>query len=159
MKAATVAELKKELANLEPAEVTELCLRLARFKKENKELLTYLLYEAHDLTGYLREIKSAMERQFGEMNRSNLYLTKKSLRAIMRSNNKFIRYIGKKNAEVEILIAFAANIRKAKIPVSESAKITNLFDGVIRKIKKAIAELDEDLRYDYQQELDVLLSK
>ena len=45
MKAATINELKQELQNIPPAKVTELCLRLARFKKENKELLTYLLFE------------------------------------------------------------------------------------------------------------------
>ena len=44
MKAATIIELKQELNNTSPAIVSELCLRLARFKKENKELLTYLLF-------------------------------------------------------------------------------------------------------------------
>ena len=48
MKASTVSELKEELKHLPPAQLLELCLRLARFKKENKELLTYLLFEAHD---------------------------------------------------------------------------------------------------------------
>ena len=46
MKAATVAQLKKELQFKSQEEIMELCLRLARFKKENKELLTYLLFES-----------------------------------------------------------------------------------------------------------------
>ena len=48
MKAASISEIKTELKGLPPAQLTELCLRLARFKKENKELLTYLLFEAND---------------------------------------------------------------------------------------------------------------
>ena len=42
MKAATVKEIKTELENLSPAALLPLTLRLAKFKKENKELLTYL---------------------------------------------------------------------------------------------------------------------
>ena len=48
MKAVTIKELKEELINCTPKELRELCLRLARFKKENKELLTYLLFESDE---------------------------------------------------------------------------------------------------------------
>ncbi|MEM9142481.1 MAG: hypothetical protein AAGA86_05795, partial [Bacteroidota bacterium] len=58
MKAATVAQLKKELQHRPPDELLQLCLRLARFKKENKELLTYLLFEAHDEAGYIALVKA-----------------------------------------------------------------------------------------------------
>ena len=43
MKAVTVKELKQELLTRSPKEVQELCLRLSRFKKENKELLAIVL--------------------------------------------------------------------------------------------------------------------
>ena len=43
MKAVTLREIKKELNTLSTLEIQELCLRLSRFKKENKELLTYYL--------------------------------------------------------------------------------------------------------------------
>ncbi len=38
MKAASIAELKKELVRLDPGELLDACLSLARFKKDNKEL-------------------------------------------------------------------------------------------------------------------------
>jgi hypothetical protein len=154
MKAATVNELKKELVQLDPDQVTELCLRLARFKKENKELLTFLIYESHDIPAYIREVKAEMELQFAQMNRSNLYLTKKSLRAILRSNNKFIRYVGKKEAEIEILTWFITLIKKSRIPIYDTVKLSNLYTTQLEKIKKVIAELDEDLQYDYTKELE-----
>jgi hypothetical protein len=43
MKAASILELKQELQHTSSKEIVELCLRLARFKKENKELLTFFL--------------------------------------------------------------------------------------------------------------------
>ncbi len=154
MKAATVNELKKELIQLEPDQVTELCLRLARFKKENKELLTFLIYESHDIPAYINEVKKEMEIQFSTMNRTNLYLTKKSLRAILRSNNKFIRYVGKKEAEIEILTWFIILIKKTNIPIHDSVKLSNLYKAQLEKINKVISELEEDLQYDYKRELE-----
>ena len=46
MKTATVTVLKKELKYKSNDELLNLCLTLSKFKKENKELLTYLLFEA-----------------------------------------------------------------------------------------------------------------
>ena len=46
MKAATLNELRKELQALSSKELVEICLRLAKYKKESKELLTYLIFEA-----------------------------------------------------------------------------------------------------------------
>ena len=46
MKAASISELQKELALLEPKNTAALCLRLAKYKKENKEFLSYLLFDS-----------------------------------------------------------------------------------------------------------------
>jgi hypothetical protein len=154
MKAATVHELKKELTALEPKELAELCLRLAKFKKENKELLTFLMYEAHNVPAFLVELKAEIESQFAEMNRDNLYLTKKSLRKILRITNKYIRYIGTKEAAAELLIFFLSNIKKTGIPVHKTAALANLYMGQLKKINQLIDQLDEDLQHDYRIELD-----
>ena len=77
MKAATVNEIKQQLKETKPTELIELCLRLARFKKENKELLTYLLFEADDLQTYIANVKKEIDEGFTEINISNLYFAKK----------------------------------------------------------------------------------
>ena len=64
MKTASVQELKQELQSVPPARLLELCLRLARFKKENKELLTYLLFEAHDEEGYINSVNQVIDEGF-----------------------------------------------------------------------------------------------
>ena len=62
MKAATSNELKQELQASSSKQLIELCLRLAKFKKENKELLTYLLFEANDEAAYIQSIKNEIGR-------------------------------------------------------------------------------------------------
>ncbi|RYF92864.1 MAG: hypothetical protein EOO02_24650, partial [Chitinophagaceae bacterium] len=64
MKAATVHDIKQELLHLSASKLTEICLRLAKFKKENKELLTYLLFDAGDEAGYVASVKNEMEEGF-----------------------------------------------------------------------------------------------
>ena len=56
MKAARISELKKELAKLNHDDLLDVCVRLAKFKVESKELLTYLLMKADDEIGYADEL-------------------------------------------------------------------------------------------------------
>lgn len=156
IKVASVKEIKEELTHVGARELLALCVRLARFKKENKELLSYLLFHAGDLEGYIRGIKAEMDEQFGEINRSNLYLCKKSLRKILKTTNKYIRFTGSTEAEVELLIHYCQDLKRSGIPVSKSTALTKLYDGQLKKIKAAISLLHEDLQYQYNQELDKL---
>ena len=61
MKPATVKQLKDELKSRDNQQLVELCLSLTKFKKENKELLTYLLFEAEDERGYIESIKEEIK--------------------------------------------------------------------------------------------------
>ena len=156
MKAATVNELKQELINTSPSILTELCLRLARFKKENKELLTYLLFEAHDTTAYIESVKNNMTMQFADMNKSNVYFVKKSLRKILRTANKYTRYSGLPTVEIELLIYFCTAMKELNVSINENQVLSNIYQNQIKKINKAIAGLHEDLQYDYLAELSKL---
>ncbi|MHA4842692.1 hypothetical protein ACX0G7_00950 [Flavitalea antarctica] len=156
MKAATVQEIKHELIHLPTARLTEICLRLAKFKKENKELLTYLLFEAGDESGYIQSVKMEIDDMFNEINHSNIYYTKKTLRKILRVTNKHIRYISGKTAEVELLIYFLHKIKQQKIPLHKSVLLSNIFAGQQKKVEKLITGLHEDLQHDYLQEIELL---
>ena len=109
MKAATVHEIKQALMGNTAKELAELCLRLAKFKKENKELLTYLLFEANDEELYIREVQQEISSEMDQIDPGqNLYFAKKSIRKVLRMANKHIRYTGSKQAEVSILLHFWA---------------------------------------------------
>lgn len=84
MKAASINEIKKELAGKDARELQSLCLRLARYKVENKELLTYLLYEADDEGGYVSALREDVDDMFESLPQGNVYFVKKGLRKILR---------------------------------------------------------------------------
>ena len=158
MKAASLSELKQEIATLTPKEVLEICMRLAKHKKENKELITYLLFEAGDEKTFIKNIQEETEEQFREMNSSNLYLAKKSIRKILRTINKYIRYSGSKETEVELRIHYCRTLVDSGIPFRKSQVILNLYNNQLKKIETAVASLHEDLQYDYRKEISDLVS-
>ncbi|MCD4737560.1 MAG: hypothetical protein K8R53_16080 [Bacteroidales bacterium] len=145
------------MKNRSSSELLEICLRLVRFKKENKELLTYLLFEKEDEQAYIESVKNEIDRQFQEINKSNIYYAKKSIRKIVRTTNKFIRYSGLKQTEVELLMHFCKRLKDFGIPMSKSIALSNIYIRQIQKIKKSIGSLHEDLQYDYGEELKPLL--
>ena len=156
MKPASLAEIRRELKTRSPKEVQEICLRLARFKKDNKELLTYLLFEAQNENAYIETIKQEIDEMMGEINTSHLYYAKKSLRKILRQLNKNIRYSGDKRTQVELLIHFCEAMNQSGIPYHRSTVLTNMYELQKVKIKKTIDSLHEDLQADYEGELERL---
>ena len=148
--------LKAELQELSLDELVSVTVRLARFKKENKELLTYLLFEAHDNHGYIENVKKEVDELFLNMNTSNLYLCKKSLRKILRFINRYIKYTLSKVVEVELLLYYVKKINESGIHIAGNKALHNLYLNQLNKIKSVILFLHEDLQYDYLKELESL---
>jgi hypothetical protein len=157
MKAVTIKQLKDELTHKSASELKELCLHLSRFKKENKELLTYLLFESHNEEAYIQSIKDQMDLQFTEINTNSYFYIRKSVRKILTLTKKYIRYSKKKETETELLLYFCRKLKDFRPSINRSQRLQNVFDSQIKMIKKAIVKLHEDLQYDYQLELDNLL--
>jgi hypothetical protein len=157
MKAVTVKELKEELANLSPKEIRDLCLRLARFKKENKELLTYLLFESSDESLYITNIKAEIEEQFETINKKTPYLIKKSFRKILRTIRKYSRYSLKKETEVELLLYFCTRLKNFTPSIHRNTGLQNFYLRLLDTIRKKIPLLHEDLQFDFGSELNELV--
>ncbi len=153
MKSASINEIKQELSSLKPSATGELCLRLARFKKENKELLTFLLFEAHDEGAYVNGIKKEIDELFDTINVSHLYFAKKTLRKIIRVINKYCRYSGNKQTEIELRIYFCKKLKASGIPFHRNTVINNIYNSQLKKINSVLTTLHEDLQYDYLKEL------
>jgi hypothetical protein len=156
LKSVSLNELKKELGFLPQAKLLGLCVRLAKYKKENKELFTYLLFESVDEIKYIKKIKEEIDLQFTDINKTNVYYIKKSLRKILRFMNKYIKYSGLKETEAELRIYFCKKAKAAKIPFEKSTVLKNLYDLQLKKISLALKGLHEDLQYDYEKELEAL---
>ena len=153
MKAASLHEIQKELKTVDPEQLLKLCIRLAKHKKENKELLSYLIFEAYDEKGYIEGIKEEVDTLFYEMNKSTTYLAKKSLRKILRLLNKYIKFSGDKSTEIELRVYYCFKIRESGISIGRSVMLSNLYNREADKIRTGVAKLHEDLQFDYQDEL------
>ena len=123
-------------------------------EKENKELLTYLLFESHDEESFIQNLKEEVDLQFDEINTNSFFYIRKSTRKILSSIKKHIRYSKKKETEAELLLYFCKKLKTFKPTISRSMRLQNIFDTQVRMIKKAIEKLHEDLQYDYQLELE-----
>jgi hypothetical protein len=156
MKAVTVKEISQELLNLTPKELRDLCLRLARFKKENKELLTYLLFEASDEASYVKSVKKEIDLQFDQVNRKSNYFIKKGLRRILLITRKYIRYSHNKKTEIDLLIYYCSKLKKFTPSVQRNAALRNLYLRQTALIREKLGSLHEDLQYDYRLEMEAL---
>lgn len=157
MMTASLADIKKELRTLDEAQVQELCMKLAKYKKENKELLSYLLFEAHDEQAYITSIKNQLDEMFFAVNPTTVYFQKKTLRKILRFANKQIKYSGNKETELEIRIFFCRKMKEARLMMRSSPVLYNLYVSQLKKIESAFAKLPEDLRTDYERDLNFIL--
>ena len=156
MTTATIHELKQELAHYSQMELIELSLRLAKFKKENKELLTYLLYESKNESNYILSIQKEIDFQFDEINTSSYYYIKKSVRKILRMVKKYIRYSKRKETEIELLIYFCFKLKELKPTITNNLTLRNIYKRQLFLIEKIILTVHEDLQYDYLQDLKTL---
>jgi copper chaperone CopZ len=154
MKAASVKEIKSALENLPPNELLDICLRLVKFKKENKELATYILFDETDEAGYVNNVKASLEMLFDDVNKTNPYFAKKTLRKIVRIANRYIRYSKEATTEVDVLLFVAESIRNLKLDMKKSTALQNIYLALIKKINKSVEALHEDLQHDYLKQLN-----
>lgn len=149
MKAATVKEIKTELNQLSSSELQELCLRLSRFKIENKELLTYLLFESHNESSYIQSIKIYIDNEFNSINTKSIFYIKKSVRKILKNIKKYIRYSQNKATEAELLLYFCKKLKQFSPSISKSTQLQNMYNRQLIQAQKRINTLHEDLQYDF----------
>jgi DNA repair photolyase len=156
MKAVTLKEIKQELNTLSTDEVQELCLRLSRFKKENKELLTYLLFESHNEERYIESVKSYIDEQFELINTSSYFYIRKSARKILSNTKKYVRYSQNKETEVALLLYFCQKLKDFSPSIKYSLQLQNMYNRQLLLIKKLVATFHEDLQYDFNLMLEAL---
>ena len=153
MKAESVVTIRKELKHKSPEELQELCLRLARFKAENKELLTYLLFESESEETYINTVKEFIDTKFSEIGSNNYYHIKKGVRKIQRNTKKFIRYSNVKETEVELLLYFCRKLKAFRPSINNNTTLKNIYLKQLEMISKKVIKLHEDLQYDYNEEI------
>lgn len=153
MKSASLADIRKELKSLSREEVIALCEKLAKYKKDNKEYLNYLLFDSIDEDGYAQRVKHDVAEAFNATNTSGFYLAKKSIRRALRIANKYIKYSDRKETEVDVLIFFCEEMNSLEMNWKRSRVLVNLYNRQLAKIKKLLSEIHEDLRFEFEDRL------
>lgn len=158
MKASSVVQLRKELEHLDNEKLKQLCLRLARFKLENKELLTYLLFEAEDELGYVQSIKSQLDILFLDINTQHYFYIKKSVRKILRRIRKYARYSNQPETEIELLLYFCSKMHEITPSIFKNKTLSNIYNRQLESALKKTAKLHDDLQFEYKLQIEELKS-
>ena len=153
MKTATIHTIKKELLEKSHLELVEIALRLGKFKKENKELLTYLLFEQENEDAYIEGLKEILKEEFEEIKTKNVYYAKKEIRKSLRELKKLIRFSSLKTTEIELIIDFIKHLDELPSQLKRDSQIEGIKLRNIASVEKIILKQHEDLQFDYFQML------
>jgi len=156
METASLSEIKKELKIIDPLQLQDLCMKLAKYKKENKELLNYLLFEAVNEQTFIQNVKNEIDEQFRQLNKTSFYLAKKTLRKALKTTDKYIKFSGSKETEIELLIHFCQIMKKSGIQMRSHRVVLNMYLRQKERIKKVYSSLHEDLQFDYEEAIEQL---
>lgn len=152
MKPESISTIKKELLQLPPDKLLEYCMRLAKYKVENKELLSYLIFQSYDQETFIKEVKKEIDAQFKNLNKSQAYLSKKTVRKVLKTTLKYIKFSGEKTTELELLIYFCRKMKTSGLSLRYGTVLGNLYFRQYEQAKKVLNSLHEDLQLDYEDE-------
>ena len=150
---ASIDTIKTELKQLPPKKVLELVVRLARFKKENKELLTWLLFESSDEAAYIAQVRKEITEEVEKIDGLTAYQYKKQFRKIQRKINKPIKYMGSKTAAAELYMHMIELIDRKKKTVFIRAFLEKAHEQYVRKVNILLPGIPEDLAADISRQL------
>jgi hypothetical protein len=156
METPSIAVIKTELNGLGKSELINICLRLARFKKENKELMAYLLFNQFQKQDFVNQVNEIVTESMQSVNKNSAYLAKKTVRKVLRLVNKFCRYAGDKEVEVQLYLHFCASFLQLPPATKRYPVLGKLYVLQVKKLEQTIEELHEDLQYDYLRQLKQL---
>lgn len=148
MAAEKLTTIKKELAQKTEQELIQLCLQMAKLKTENKEMLTYLLFDADEPLQYAERIKEEIDVIFWHMPQHQ-YSSIKHLRKCIKLINKYARFSKSKQGEVELLLHFSERFLGKMDSNSSFKPLQILLFRAMHKSKQIIVKMHEDLQFDY----------
>ena len=76
---------------------------------------------------------------------------------MLRTTNKYVKYSGLKQTEIELIIHFCKTFRNTGFPIHKSTAANNIYLRQIAKIDAITKLLHEDLQHDYKKEIATLI--
>jgi len=156
MKIASLAEIKKNLKELNEKELIEVISLMAKYSVDNKKFLFFHMYSRDNPNLYSEMVEEELEMEFQKANAYNYHTAKKSAQKIRRIMNKLLKYNKDKATQLEVIAFFCDKMVEYGYLKHRHPVIDNLFKIQVGKIEKLQSGLHEDLQYDYQGRIDSL---
>jgi hypothetical protein len=153
-----LSDLKKELLELSKPELIQLCLRVAKLKRENKELLAYLIFDSDDPLFYAQKLKPEIKEVFEQPFQHAYYLTK-SIRKAMRLITKYYRFTSNKQGETELLIYLVEEFYLSWRNEYRYQALGKVIYRCLEKAQSNLKKIDEDFRADFENPINELAKK
>jgi hypothetical protein len=147
-------QIKKELQSLTPAEMVELCLKLTKFQKTNKEVVAFLLFESQDIELFIETQKEWVSNAFATSYWNTYYMTKKHLRKILSHIAKQSKISGNVFVEIELRYMVIKKMEEFKLADPNYPVVWNMYLRQKMLISKKIEKLHEDYQMDYTYMLE-----
>lgn len=149
-------EIRSQLNDASQKELVEIILRLSKHKKENKELLTYLLDYKDSDEAYISMVQKEIKASFDSLNKYNHYVLAKGVRKILRITKKYIRYAQSKKIEVEVLLYFCSCLQTLPVKQLKTKALESILYKQLELVEKSMEKLHEDIQFDYRGILEEL---
>jgi len=154
----SLQDIKKQVQRLPQEQIALLCIRLAKFNKENKEFLTYLLFEAANEQAFIENLKGEIGLMFSRLPAASQDALK-GIRIILRMIGKYTKFIASKQAELELTLNFCSNYIQYIGKRNFNKPMQLIFTLQVTKMKTLMGKLHEDLQFDYKESYDLILSE
>jgi hypothetical protein len=153
-----LSDLKQELAERDKKNLMELCLHLARFKTENKELMGYLLFNAHDPLAYTETYKPMIDEPF-EKYIFNPYYLSKGIRKAFRQISRYAKITKSKEGECTLYLYLAEQFISRIHGRIVHKSLIILLERSLKKAALLIEKMHEDYQLDYVPQFNEILEK
>jgi hypothetical protein len=153
-----LSDLKKELSELSKPDLIKLCLRVAKLKRENKELLAYLIFDSDDPLFYAQKLKPEIKEVFEQPFQHGYHFTK-SLRKTTRLITKYYRFTSNKQGETELLLYLVDQFHLSWRYEYRYQALGKVIFRCLEKAQANLKKIDEDFRADFEHPIAELLQK
>jgi hypothetical protein len=152
MNVLSISEVKKNLKHLTDDELCVIMIKLAKFKKVNKEYLSFLLLNESNESLYVEEVKEHLTELLENVNQNSIQYAKKTLRKVLRVLRQCSDFSEKDVTQLDLSVFFCNELNKLQKSIRNHSIVQGMYNREITKIDKIMKGMHEDLVADYQIE-------
>ena len=148
----SIASIRKELKNLEREELVLVCLRLARYKKDNKELVSFLVFQRNE-EEFILEVKTEIHFEFTGLKLLSAFQQKKILQKSIRKINKYSKFCLSKTFDLVMFMFICQSLRDSGISLYSHTFAGTIYKKILLKASKIHSTLHEEIQGDFNEDL------